>query len=185
MDKGRVIFDGDTETAIDVYRDSLIEKNREMADGLRAGTGEVRLTHVELLDVRGENQHEVNVGDFVRLRLHYVAQQRIASPIFNVAIFVMNGHPVTGIRTDVDGMRLDAVEGEGHIDLEIPNMNLLPNVYTIDAAVFHPDGVTFYDRINTGATFKIRGGLPVNGTTYLPHTWRTRAADVARRVAMR
>src|SRR5690606_35598614 len=48
MDKGAIIHDGDTEVAIDAYRDSLIQRDRTVADSLRAGTGEIRITAVEV-----------------------------------------------------------------------------------------------------------------------------------------
>ena len=50
IDRGRVLFDGDTETAIDVYRESLIARNgKAAAEGLRGGTGEIRIARVEVL----------------------------------------------------------------------------------------------------------------------------------------
>jgi len=48
---------------------------------------------------------------------------------------------------------------------------LLPNIYTLDAVAFHNDGYTFYDRVNKINHLKIKGGLEINGTAYLPHTW--------------
>jgi lipopolysaccharide transport system ATP-binding protein len=185
LDKGRILFDGDTETAIDVYRESLIEKNSKIADSLRAGTGEIRIVGVDVLDVAGGPASQVDVRDHVTLRLHYVAHQRVQDPVFNLAVHVLNGAQVTGIRTDVDGLRVGALEGEGHIDVEIPSLNLLPNIYTVDAVIFHPDGVTFYDRMNSAATLRVRGGLSINGTTYLPHAWQQTRGRASLLVAAR
>ncbi len=173
IDRGRVLFDGDTETAIDVYRESLIARNgKAAAEGLRGGTGEIRIARVEVLGRDGTPTPVLGVGDFVTLRLHYHAHQPVVDPVFNLAVHVLNGNQVTGVRTDVDGLRLGRLEGEGYVDVEIPHLNLLPNVYTVDAVAFHADGVTFYDRLNAAASLKIRGGLPINGTVYLPHEWR-------------
>jgi ABC-2 type transport system ATP-binding protein len=128
----------------------------------------------------------MDVGDSVTLRMHYVAARRIEHAVFNLVVHVVNGQAVTGIRTDVDGVQLGAVEGRGYVDVVIPKLNLLPNVYTVDAAIFHADGVTYYDRMNNTASIKIRGGLGVNGTTFLPHTWRRGStAGVERRIAVR
>jgi hypothetical protein len=172
MDRGRVIFDGNTEQAIDVYRDSLIRRNASVSDSLRAGTGEIRIRHVEVLNRLGQPQSQWDTGEFVTLRLHYTASEPVEEPVFNLVLHVMNGHQVTGIRTDLDGVRLSTLEGQGHVDVEIPNLNLLPNIYTVDAVIFHRDGVTFYDRLNQVATVKVRGGHAINGTTFLPHAWR-------------
>jgi ABC-type polysaccharide/polyol phosphate transport system ATPase subunit len=180
LDKGRIIFDGDTERAIDVYRDSLISGSHDAPDALRAGTGEVRLQNLEVLGEQGERRSEIHTGDFVKIRLHYVAQRSVENPVFNLTVHVLNGHQVTGIRTDVDGVRLRTLEqGRGYLDIEIPKFNLLANVYTLDAAVFHADGVTFYDRIGNAASVKVSGGRVINGTTFLPHAWQTRQSTQA------
>ena len=182
LDRGRVVFDGDTERAIDIYRESLIERNIGISDSLRAGTGEIRIRRIEVLNRLGEAQSQWTTGDFVALRLHYAAREPVEEPVFNLILRVMNGHPVTGLRTDVDGLRLRTLEGEGYVDVEIPHLNLFPNIYTVDVVIFHQDGVTFYDRLNHVTTVRVRGGHPIDGTTFLPHAWRqgtSRGAEVA------
>ncbi|MDT8305502.1 MAG: ABC transporter ATP-binding protein [Anaerolineae bacterium] len=171
LEKGRVIFDGDTEEAIDTYRDSLIRLNAGAADSLRGGTGEIRIQGVEVLDENELPRERFSVGDLMRLRLHYDAKEAVENPVFNITIHVLHSHQVTGIRTDVDGMHTGALYGKGFVDILIPHLNLLPNIYTIDAVLFHQDGFTFYDRLNTIGHFRVVGGLQVNGTAYLPHEW--------------
>jgi lipopolysaccharide transport system ATP-binding protein len=171
FDRGHVIFDGDTEAAIDAYRGSLIRKNVEIEHSVRAGTGEIRAVRVGVLNARGQDQVQFEVGESVTLRTHFVARARVQAPVFNVMLHVLHGEAVTGIRTDVDGVTVTSLEGEGYVDLRIPNLNLLPNVYTVDVAIFHRDGYTFYDKLNNVASIKIGGGRLVNGTTFLPHSW--------------
>lgn len=172
LDHGRVLFDGDTDRAIDIYRDALIARNAQLTHAVRAGTGEIRAERVEVLTPDGRPCAEMAVAAPVVLRLHYVAREPVDAPVFNLAIHLINGPQVTGIRTDVDGVTVPRIEpGRGSLDVLIPAMYLLPNAYTIDAVIFREDGVTFYDRVNQAATFKVRGGFGVNGTAYLPHSW--------------
>lgn len=172
FEKGRVAFDGDTEQAIDVYRASLLRHNQGMEGALRAGTGEIKIEQVELLDAQGRPQAEQRVGGPVTVRIHYRAQEPVQNPVFNIALHVLNGQQVTGIRSDSDGLRTGDFYGSGYVDIVVPELNLLPNIYTVDAVLFHSDGFTFYDRVNRAADLKVVGGLQVNGTTYLPHTWQ-------------
>ena len=167
LDKGQVIFDGDTERAIDAYRDSLIEKNSKIEDSLRAGTGEIRIRRVEVLNELGEAQSQVDTGDFVTLRLHYLAHERVEEPVFNLALHVMNGHQVTGIRTDVDGLRLGTLEGEGYVEVEIPNLNLLPNVIHAGCRHISQRRLHLLRPAEHVAHLKVRGGLAINGIVYL------------------
>jgi hypothetical protein len=63
------------------------------------------------------------------------------------------------------------------VDLIVPQLNLLPNIYTLDAVLLHTDGYTFYDRVSNIAHIKVRGGLLINGSAYLPHTWEQAAPE--------
>jgi hypothetical protein len=185
FEKGQILYEGDTEEAIDIYRTSLIRRNEGMEDLLRAGTGEIRVDHVEILGERGEPQFEFNVGDYLRLRFYYEAEEPVEEPVFNLTLHILNGDQVTGVRTDVDRFKTGVLSGKGSIDVVIPNLNLLPNIYTIDAVIFHRDGFTFYDRVNKTGHLKVVGGLKVNGTAYLPHSYRLNAQGTGERVDIR
>jgi len=171
LEKGKIIYDGDTETAIDLYRTSLLKTYKNFDDPIRGGTGEIRVQKVEILNNLGEHQEFFDVGEKVTIRLHYHADKVVTNPIFNIAIHVLNSHQVTGIRTDVDGVKTGNLEGDGYIDIEIPNFYLLPNAYTIDAIIFHSDGYTFYDRLNNANNLIIKWGNEINGIAYLVHSW--------------
>jgi lipopolysaccharide transport system ATP-binding protein len=171
LEKGQVLYDGEVEKAIDIYRASLIKIDSSMEKLIRAGTGEIRILKLEILNANDQPLEEAEVGDFVKLRLHYQAAQPVENPVINLTVNILYDQQVTGIRTDVDNLPVGRLEGTGSVDIIIPRFNLLPNVYTFDAVLFHPDGFTFYDRVNKAAHLKVRGGLRVIGTAYLPHEW--------------
>lgn len=169
FEKGRVLYDGDPETAIDRYRLSLLDRTEDPTRQLRGGTGEIRVRRMEILNRWNAPQEEFEVGEHVKVRLHYDAVQPVDNPIFNVAMHVFNGEQVTGFRTDVDGFQPGVLSGQGYVDIVIPELNLLPNVYSMDAVIFHRDGFTFYDRLNRAGHLKVIGGLNINGISFLPH----------------
>jgi lipopolysaccharide transport system ATP-binding protein len=180
FERGQVLYDGDTDVAIDAYRSSLLKDNQSAADVLRGGTGEMRVKRMEVLGAGGTPKEEFEVGEALTLRVFYDASTPVEEAVFNVTMHVLNSHQVTGLRNDVDGVRLGGFTGEGFVDIAIPQLNLLPNVYTMDAVIFHRDGYTFYDRLNNLAHLKVRGGLDVNGVAYLPHSWQVNGrADLA------
>lgn len=172
LEKGKVLYDGDTETAIDVYRASLVRNNKDLADSLRAGTGEIKIKGVEVLCNDDDAPQETfRVGETVKLRFHYYAIEPVLNPVFNITLHILNSYQVTGFRTDTDGLQLGTLTGEGYVDIVVPQLNLLPNIYTVDAILFHKDGFTFYDRLNNITHLKVVGGHKINGTVYLPHQW--------------
>jgi lipopolysaccharide transport system ATP-binding protein len=177
FEKGHIIFEGETSQAIDVYRASLIALQK--GPGIfRAGTGEVKINGLDILDDAENLRPELQVGDPVIFRLHYRAETPVLNPVINVSIYSQDGIQVTGIRTDMDDIQFGQLEGNGHIDICIPHFYLLPNVYSLTATVFHTDGYAFYDRVEGISQLKVAGGHQVNGTAYLPHSWHlTQASD--------
>ena len=171
FEKGKILYIGDTETAIDIYRASLIENNKSIAASLKAGTGEIQIKKVELINADDVPSEEFKIGESLKIRFHYEASQPVINPVFNITMHVLNSYQVTGFRTDTDGLTLGTLDGQGIVDIVIPEMNLLPGIYTIDAVLFHKDGFTFYDRVNQIAHLKVVGGHKINGTVYLPHAW--------------
>ncbi|MCI0519983.1 MAG: ABC transporter ATP-binding protein [Chloroflexi bacterium] len=185
FERGQVLYDGNTDAAIDAYRSSLLKSSQSSADVLRGGTGEIRVQRMEVLGADGKPKEEFEVGERLTLRVHYDASTPVEEAVFNITMHVLNSHQVTGLRNDVDGVRLSDFSGEGYVDISIPALNLLPNVYTMDAVIFHRDGYTFYDRLNNLAHLKVRGGLDVNGVAYLPHGWQVNARAGLEHVAPR
>ncbi|HBX68960.1 MAG TPA: hypothetical protein DEH25_06170 [Chloroflexi bacterium] len=171
FEKGRVIFEGDTDQAIDAYRESLMEQFDGAEDALRIGTGEIKIDRVELLGQDTSVQDDFGVRDPLKIRIHYTVNETVVNPVFNLTIEILNSYQVTGFRTDVDGHPLGTISQDGYIDINIPNLNLLPNMYTLDAVIFHQDGYTYYDRVNKIAHLKVKGGLLINGFAYIPHAW--------------
>ena len=169
LEKGQVIYDGETEKAIDVYRESLIKSNEPVDEVIRGGTGEIRIQRVEILNPACQPQKEFEIGAPLIIRCHYKTEQPVTDPVFsNITLHILNSHQVTGIRTDADGYRLGRLDGEGYLDIQNPQFNLLPNVYTLDAVIFHPDGYTFYDRLNSIANVIIKGGHDMTAWSTCP-----------------
>ncbi|HBY08575.1 MAG TPA: hypothetical protein DEH22_12615, partial [Chloroflexi bacterium] len=140
-------------------------------DALRIGTGEIKIDRVELLGQDTSVQDDFGVRDPLKIRIHYTVNETVVNPVFNLTIEILNSYQVTGFRTDVDGHPLGTISQDGYIDINIPNLNLLPNMYTLDAVIFHQDGYTYYDRVNKIAHLKVKGGLLINGSAYIPHAW--------------
>ncbi len=172
FEKGRVIFEGDTEKAIDAYRTSLIKRSENKEVILRAGTGEIRIREIGILNMHEKSQKEFDIDSPVTIRIHYQVENPVINPVFNITLHILNSYQVTGFRTDVDGYHVGKIDKDGYIDINVPQLNLLPNVYSLDAVIFHQDGYTFYDRVNNVGYLEVKGGLLINGSTYIPHSWQ-------------
>ncbi|NIV10610.1 MAG: hypothetical protein GWN62_04715, partial [Aliifodinibius sp.] len=139
---------------------------------LRAGTGEIRIREIGILNMHEKSQKEFDIDSPVTIRIHYQVENPVINPVFNITLHILNSYQVTGFRTDVDGYHVGKIDKDGYIDINVPQLNLLPNVYSLDAVIFHQDGYTFYDRVNNVGYLEVKGGLLINGSTYIPHSWQ-------------
>ena len=169
LSRGKMLYQGDTAQAIDVYRSTLSTKKESQPE--RIGSGQVIVTRCEVMNVREEAAEEYQTGDFVKLRMHYQVETKVCNPVFNISIFGADGSQVTGIRTDFDDFQVGTLTDQGFIDIDIDPINLLPGLYTLCATIYHQDGFTYYDHTDNIAQIRIGGGHRINGTTFLPHTW--------------
>jgi len=140
---GQVKAEGEPSQIIDVYRSSVDlnkEKKRE-----NNGSGEIKISKVELFDAVNSIKGEFGVNESVMIRIHYSAYKMVRNPIFGVTFYSPEDFIVSHIRTDADNITIGEISGEGFIDLNIENLNLLPNLYKISVWILQEDGLAVYD----------------------------------------
>ena len=136
-----------------------IKPNAESGN-TRWGSGEGRITNVELLDDSGASRTRFRTGDPVTMRLHYEMEKPIERPVFGLAIHTLDGTHVTGPNTRDADVIPDKLEGKGHVDLRIDRLLLVPGTYDItvslyDYGVLHP-----FDFRHKVARFDVEHGTP-------------------------
>jgi lipopolysaccharide transport system ATP-binding protein len=141
--------------------------------GQRWGTGQVKITHVELLQQQKVIGATVRTRDPLTVRLHYQCTQPVDRPVFGVAIHRDDGLHVTGPNTQMGGLEIERVSGTGAVDYAIERLPLLPGRYYLSAAVYDHDLITPYDHRDRFAPLVvIEGGtLERFGVIELPARW--------------
>ncbi|HQZ70234.1 MAG: ABC transporter ATP-binding protein [Anaerolineae bacterium] len=153
LERGKLQAVGTTDKVIGAYYASMIarEESRLAADRAAAGeslddviqtqpdrwgSGEVEITAVETLGPDGR-QHEILPADEpATVRIRYQARERIVGPVFGLGIHRQDGVHITGPNTRDAGLRIEAIEGRGHIDFHMPRLPLLPGHYEISASIY-------------------------------------------------
>ena len=128
--------------------------------GRRWGSGEVRLNRVELLDERGHATDQIRTGDAVTFRLHYSTARRVSRPAFALSIFTIEGIQVTAPHTQEAGVGVEAIEGEGTVDLRIDRALLLPGTYDVTVNCTDAEGAHTYDHRDRVIRFDVKPGTP-------------------------
>lgn len=151
--KGRVAFDGAVDEGIAQY-----EEDCRLAAPKGWGKPEdwpIYVTECDLIDSAGISRTVFDFGASVRVRVRYMARQRLEHPNFVVTVVRSDGVVCATYSTELDGLPLPVVEGAGMIELHTPPLRLTAEMYTVHVAVRKRG---FQDVLcnQTGATLHVR-----------------------------
>ncbi len=189
VEDGQVRQDGDARAVIKAYLSSFASAQGAGLDLSRVegrtGTGEVRYAGIEFLGPDRRPKGCVCSGESLVVRLHYRAERRVSCPHFGLEIHSDMGTLITSANTWGAGVEIPSLPpGDGHIDLEVDFLNLMPARYYISlwlARVGH-----YYDVLQNCATLDVeasdfyksgRGIESRFGIIFLPCRWRLDGAD--------
>ena len=185
IDGGQVRMDGESRPVIEAYMGTMTGAKTVSADlddvQNRRGNGKVRYRAVEFLSPGGTSQRIVRSGDGVTMRFHYSASEPIAYPSFGFRMYTDMGTLVTDTSTWHHAIAIPLLEtGEGHLDLEIDCLNLLPAKYTLSLWLTDMVGGVVYDNVEHGVTVEVEtadiyhSGRNIDnrcGIVFFPQKW--------------
>ena len=159
LDHGRVKELGPANDVIDAYLGNVhTDRTEETEDGARWGSGEIRLSRIEVLGAGGTATSWVRTGAPATLRLHYSARTPIHRPVFKVVVTRMDGIDVSGLNTRDSDCILEEIAGDGYVDLVIDHLPLLPGTYDISASVHDFTQLHDYDVRHRALRFDVEPG---------------------------
>jgi len=184
IDSGRVRQDGPTHQVIESYLSSFAETQQSAADlsavETRHGNGDIRYTGISFLDMDGQPQLVTRSGDSLRLRFHYHAKKAIPYPSFGFRLLTEMGTLVTDTSTWHHSLDIPEIApGDGHLDLEIDFLNLLPGRYDFSLWItglsqIVYDGVEHCAKLEVELANIYRSGRQLDsrsGIVYFPQKW--------------
>ena len=126
---------------------------------------------IELNGIAGDAPAVVESGS--RLRVHApIASRDGRTPVAMVGVVRADGTPVYGVSTEMDALRLRAIDQAGFVaDIEFDALALLPGSYTIRVHVLDAEGVRLFDTEERGLT--VRGESREFGLVRLSHRWQS------------
>ena len=161
LEHGKLIDVGSAASVIDEYMvEVFADRQFDVEDGARWGSGEIRLERFRLLGDDGVAVDHCRTGDPVTLSFEYAANEEIRHPLFGASIYTADGVYVAGPNTRDAGLLLDAVQGSGRVELRIDHLPLVPGTSDVTAA-FHDDtGTHPYDFREKMLRFNVELGHP-------------------------
>jgi ABC-type Fe3+/spermidine/putrescine transport system ATPase subunit len=157
LHQGVVVKQGDPNEIARAYFDMVNKtivgdiKPSEQMLWNRAGSGQLRITKVQILDKHGNETENIQTADPVTFRLHIRAYERVVEPSMGIRIFNGSNDMVAclSIAFEHEGV---IIEEDGYVDCHVHNFNFMPNLYYLQIKV--STGVTV-DLVENAATFKV------------------------------
>ncbi len=174
LEHGELISVGPAGEICDQYLDDVRSNRMDGSqDGLRFGSGEVRIERIELLGADGRPTYDVHTGDAVTFRLHYHASEPIERPVFGLGLTRIDAIHITGPNTKDADMIPEKISGRGIVDLSVDRLLLVPGTYEISAAVYDYYVSHAYDSWRDVYRFDVGHGTPNEsfGVVSLGGTW--------------
>ncbi|MBN1323082.1 MAG: ABC transporter ATP-binding protein [Methanotrichaceae archaeon] len=156
---GEQVAFGETGDIIDQYvygggaQVEIVSEESE-PPSVRWGDGSVVITGVTFLDKFGSEGGRFNSFDSLNVRIHYRAREVVHDPVFGIALYSEAGQHLYGTNTDLKGVDIPLVEGEGHLDLQVDRLPLLSGRFLLTVAVHARDGKP-YDWIDKQYSFEV------------------------------
>ena len=176
LDHGKMVEVGRSADVLDRYTGFSYEE-REVSIGDapahgRAGSGEARVTKVEVLGESGRISSLHRVGEPVRFRLHYEAFERISRPVFGIGVATTEGLKVFGANTRTRPLHIDSISGGGYLDFVVPSLTLNEGAYDVDVAIVDHLLSHTYDYGRAVLRFDVRNvGLADDGVIRQAGEW--------------
>lgn len=171
LDSGKVVGLGDPAEIARSYQNLSRQKVANVM-GREWGTGEVRIVGVEFFDDRNERTDAFRWGGSLSAKIRYEATRRIDNPVFGFSLADKEGRVVYGNNTQIEGFRIDHVEGAGSLTLKLDRLAMATGTYLFSFSVHSADHLQNYHRLDH--RFPVTVDCPKNfeGPCYMPSTWR-------------
>lgn len=180
LEHGEMRANGPAEEVASLYKEysnqsvgQQLAMEREEGTFRRWGSQEIELTSVRILNAAGEEQAVFQTGAEMIIEMSYFAHKPILEPEFGLAIVRQDGLNISGPNTQISGVELGVIEGQGTICYHIAQLPLLPARYQVTAAIHDSRLMQAYDYHELAYPFRVvTGDRPeIDGTIELPASW--------------
>ncbi|HYS92173.1 MAG TPA: ABC transporter ATP-binding protein [Candidatus Acidoferrales bacterium] len=179
VDGGRVRMLGEADAVVDAYLEHVTaamsaEEETAHAAEVAAGQGLATIHQVVTMDGAEQPQTRFDRGDRVLIDITYSAIQPLPGAVFGVSVHDIQGHPLGGVVTDPDSMKITAPVERGVLRLTLDPTLFNRGAYTLNVHIFDPKVKRYYDvkrRITRFAIEGARAGTAEYGHIHYPHQW--------------
>jgi ABC-type polysaccharide/polyol phosphate transport system ATPase subunit len=155
---GHVLADGPARDSITEYQRLLAAEERpvERGAGLREwGTGEARITEVQLEDAEGNERRQFLSGQALVVRLKIRVDKQIPAPRVTVEFRDANGSLLGVNETEADGLGWDGAPGVTELAFTCPRLPLADGRFQVSVALSRLDSTLQFHRLDPAIEFTV------------------------------
>ncbi len=173
IDHGELRMLGSPYDLTDAYMQTTHHgRSVQYQDGLRWGTGEVRIESVEILDGALEPVKFAQSGMPHSIRVSLFAERPVIAPEVVMSIYDQHATLVTEVSTRSRDAFIDQIEGHRTISLDIDSLPLVEGTYELSCSVVDDTGQREYDVRSRFVRFDVlKGAVGDVGLVTLGGRW--------------
>ncbi len=180
FDQGRIVHDGDTQTAGTMYEE-LVNVKKE--DPKKNGVEEQRnvnatLKNVSVLDDRSNERTDFQTGESLSIQI----EVECVNDIPDARLIVALASPLHGVLSAVSSVyqdvQLNLRQGTNRVTLHLEKLPLLVGSFHFNVSLYGPQTEDFYHRLTGQSPIRIVGppvntdGRGIRGMIKIEHHWR-------------
>ena len=177
--KGEVIYDGNVPGGIELYEQDCRGAALSWTE-TKPEEWPIYITDCEMIDDSGKPSSIIDYGTRPVLRLKFAVRSPVEDPNFIVAFVRSDGVAVCNYSSELDGVKLGTVRKDGTLEIQLPSMKLVSEMYSIEVLVREKG----FQRILSGQSagiFHVRHALFNThfGVFHEDAAWSLREAELA------
>jgi ABC-2 type transport system ATP-binding protein len=187
VDHGVVQDEGDASDVVASYLASVHGEGRDEPEALKSpgrryGTGQAEITDVSFVDGEGTPAVSFRTGDTMTIRLRYRALDVAEELVCGMSVWrAENMAYVFGQNTVQAGVHLVG-DGEGVVELTVPDLPLLKGNYVLNVALHDRTGAQIHDCQERRYWFAVleNPAMPIEGgMVHVPSRWNAWSSPVS------
>lgn len=156
--QGRVEYDGPVDGGIELYERDCRLSTLSWEGAGSPDTWPIFIDQCELLDGDGRVKTVFDFGERMRIRLAYSSREALPDPNFMISFVRSDGVTCCTYSTEHDGVGLGVVSQDGVLELDVPPLKLVAELYSVHVTVRKP-GYQDIVCAQVGTTFHVRDSL--------------------------
>lgn len=177
--EGKLAADGSPEAIVPIYEKLMHEQSESgrNRDEVAEGMGQIQIISLRLFDGQSDEKQAFEIGEKVRVVVEYDAVEAVNDVIAYAAIRRPDDFICVATSTKLECVTLPTLKGRGVIEIEIPELMVIPGHYVMDVIFYDHNfeyRAYFLGRKKIG--FEVSSQLPslnaMYGVVYQKQNWK-------------